>query len=220
MVVIDLKYRQAMCAVFRCMSFSIGSANPEIRPVANDETMTASVAGRYASALFDLAQEQNSIAAVEADLVKFDTMLSASDDLKAFVRSPILSADDQVRALGAVLAAAGITGVTTNFLQLVARNRRLFVVGDMVKTFRTLAARSRGEVAAEVTSAIPLSDAQSEALRAELKAMAGKNVVVAAKVDPSILGGLVVKMGSRMIDSSLKTKLSSLGSALKLGANA
>lgn len=209
-----------MCAVFRCMSFSIGSANPEIRPVANDETMTASVAGRYASALFDLAQEQNSIAAVEADLVKFDTMLSASDDLKAFVRSPILSADDQVRALGAVLAAAGITGVTTNFLQLVARNRRLFVVGDMVKTFRTLAARSRGEVAAEVTSAIPLSDAQSEALRAELKAMAGKNVVVAAKVDPSILGGLVVKMGSRMIDSSLKTKLSSLGSALKLGANA
>lgn len=186
--------------------------------MANDETMTASVAGRYASALFDLALEQGAVVGVEADLNTFDRMLTESAELRSFVRSPILSSDDQVRALGAILGRAGVGGITSNFLQLVARNRRLFVVGDMVKTFRVLAARSRGEVSAEVTSAIPLSDAQSATLKAELKAMAGKDVVVSAKVDPSLLGGLVVKMGSRMIDSSLKTKLSSLGAVLKVSA--
>ncbi|NJM55886.1 MAG: F0F1 ATP synthase subunit delta [Verrucomicrobiae bacterium] len=186
--------------------------------MANDEPMTASVAGRYASALLELAQDQKSVPAVEADLNRFDAMLQASADLMAFVRSPILSVDDQVRALSAVLSRAGISGTAGNFLLLVARNRRLFAVGDMIKTFRTLAARARGEASAEVTSAMALSDAQMMALKAELKAMVGKDVVVSPKVDPAILGGLVVKIGSRMIDSSLKTKLANLGAVLKSSA--
>ncbi len=177
--------------------------------------MTASVAGRYASALLDLAQEQNSVLAVEADLDKFDVMLQSSPDLVAFVRSPILSVDDQVRALTALLAKAGIGGTAANFLLLVARNRRLFVVGDMIKTFHALAARARGETAVEITSAVPMTDAQMEALKIELRQIAGKNIVVTPKVDPSILGGLIVKIGSRMIDSSIKTKLTSLGAVLK-----
>lgn len=187
-------------------------------PLASEQTMTASVAGRYASALFELARDQNALAGVEADLNAFAAMLESSSDLTSFVRSPVLSSDDQVRALDAILGAVGIGGVTRNFLLLVARNRRLFVLADMIVLFRKLAARARGEVAADVTSALPLTDAQMEALRVQLRAIAGKDVVVAAKVDPSLLGGLIVRIGSRMVDSSLKTKLASLGGALKATA--
>lgn len=183
--------------------------------MANDEPMTASVAGRYASALLELAQEQNAVAAVEADLQKFETLLSSSPELLAFVRSPILSADDQKRALSAILSRAGIGGTVGNFLLLAAKNRRLFVIADMIRTFRSLAARARGETAVEVTSAIALSEEQMVAIKAELKSMAGRDVTLTANVDPSILGGLVVKIGSRMVDSSIRTKLSNLGVALK-----
>ena len=180
--------------------------------------MTASVAGRYASALFDLAKDQNAIAAVETDLGKFQSLLDMSPDLQSMVRSPVISSSDQGRALAAVLAKAGVSGTSANFLQLVARNRRLFVVADMIKNFRQLASKARGEVMAEVTSAAPLTEAQTAALRDTLKAQAGQNVVLATKVDPSLLGGLVVKIGSRMIDSSLKTKLAGLSIALKAPA--
>jgi F-type H+-transporting ATPase subunit delta len=180
--------------------------------------MTASVAGRYASALFDLAKEQNVVSAVEADLEKFDTLLGVSEDLRNLVRSPVVSAGEQGKALAAVLAKAGITGTTANFVALVAKNRRLFVVSDMIRNFRTLAAKARGEVTAEVTSALPLSEAQTAALKETLKSTAGKNVMLATKVDPSLIGGLIVKIGSRMIDSSLKTKLANLSVALKAGA--
>jgi F-type H+-transporting ATPase subunit delta len=186
--------------------------------VAADDTMTATVAGRYASALFDLAQEQKSVAAVEADLTRFDRMLHESADLRSLVRSPVLSADDQGRALQALFAKAGISGITGNFLLLVAKNRRLFAVSDITKIFHTLAARSRGEVSAEVTSAVALTPAQTQALSDQLKATVGKDVKIAAKVDPSLLGGLVVKVGSRMIDSSLKTKLANMSAALKASA--
>lgn len=179
--------------------------------------MTASVAGRYASALFDLARESNSVAAVEADLSTFDTMLASSEDLRNMVRSPVLSADEQSKALAALVAKAGIGATTANFLALVARNRRLFVVGEMIKNFRTIAAKARGEVAAEVTSALPLTEGQLAALKEQLRSTAGKDVVLATKVDPSLLGGLIVKIGSRMIDSSLKTKLAGLSVALKAG---
>lgn len=183
--------------------------------MATDETMTASVAGRYASALFDLASEQNSVAAVEADLKRFDGLLGISEDLRNLVRSPLASSDDQGRALAAVLAKAGIGGITANFVALVAKNRRLFVIPEMIANFSKLAANARGEIAAEVTSAQPLTDAQTQALRETLRASAGKDVILAAKVDPSLIGGLVVKIGSRMIDSSLKTKLANLSVALK-----
>jgi F-type H+-transporting ATPase subunit delta len=183
--------------------------------VASDDTNTQSVPGRYASALFDLAKEHKHVPAVEADLTRFATILDGSADLQRLVRSPVFSADEQGRALGAVLAKAGISGLAGNFLQLLARNRRLFAVSDMIKSYRAIAARDRGEVSAEVTSAQALSADQMNALRDQLKSSVGKDVSISAKVDPSLLGGLVVKIGSRMIDSSLKTKLSMLTVAMK-----
>jgi F-type H+-transporting ATPase subunit delta len=175
------------------------------------------VAGRYAAALFDLAQEQNKISEVEQDLVKFQQLYDLSPDLQRLVRSPVIAADDQVRALGNVLDKAGVGGLAKNFIGLVARNRRLFAVPGMVRAFLSLAAKARGEVTAEVTSAHPLTESQAEALKAQLKQTVGKDVTLAAKVDPALIGGLVVKLGSRMIDSSLKTKLSNLSLSLKGG---
>jgi F-type H+-transporting ATPase subunit delta len=177
--------------------------------------MTAGVAGRYASALFELAQEQNRLDEVDADLGKFQSMLDASGDLKRLVNSPAFAAEDQQRALKAVMDWASIGATTGNFLSVVARNRRLFAAEDMIKTFRGLLARHRGEVAAEVKSAIALTDEQVAALKARLKSTFGKDVRLDAKVDPSLLGGLVVKIGSRMFDSSLRTKLSNLKVVLK-----
>ena len=175
----------------------------------------ASVAGRYASALFDLATEQRQIADVEANLVKFQAMLDGSTDLLRLVRSPVFSADEQLKAISAVVDKGGITGLGGNFLRLIAKNRRLFAVPDMIKTFRALAARSRGEMQAEVTSAVALTEAQTNALKDTLRTSVGKDVQLIAKVDPSVLGGLVVKLGSRMIDSSLRTKLSTLKARMK-----
>jgi F-type H+-transporting ATPase subunit delta len=169
--------------------------------VASDDTNTQSAAGRYASALFDLAKEQKQVAAVESDLSRFAALLDGSADLQRLVLSPVFSADEQSNALTAVLAKANIAGLAGNFLRLLARNRRLFAVSDMIKSYRAIAAKDRGE--------------QMNALRDQLKASVGKDVAIAAKVDPSLLGGLIVKVGSRMIDSSLKTKLSMLKVAMK-----
>ncbi len=171
--------------------------------------------GRYASALFELAKEQNQLEAVEADLVSFQKLIDESGDLKRLVRSPVYSAEDQLRALTAVLDKAGLVSLAGNFLKLIARNRRLFAVEGMVKIFRDLAARDRGEVQADVTSATPLSDEQVESLKAKLKASIGKDVQLNTRVDPSVLGGLIVKVGSRMIDSSLRTKLATLKMRMK-----
>jgi F-type H+-transporting ATPase subunit delta len=177
--------------------------------------VTAGVAGRYASALFELANEQNQLDEVDRDLSKFQGLLDQSDDLHRLVKSPAFAAEEQERALGAVMDWAAVGATTGNFLKVVTRNRRLFAAEDMIKTFRTLLARHRGEVAAEVTSAVALTDAQLAALREKLKASYGKDVRLDAKVDPSLLGGLVIKIGSRMFDSSLKTKLLNLKVVLK-----
>ncbi len=177
--------------------------------------MTAGVAGRYASALFDLAREQNQLDEVDRDLGKFKGMLEQSEDLSRLVQSPAFGAEEQERALGAVMDWAAIGATTGNFLKVVNRNRRLFAAEDMIKTFRGLLARHRGEVAAEVSSAIPLNEQQLAALKDKLKATYGKNVRLDARVDPSLLGGLVIKIGSRMFDSSLKTKLMNLKVVLK-----
>ncbi|MEO0672517.1 MAG: F0F1 ATP synthase subunit delta [Pseudomonadota bacterium] len=171
--------------------------------------------GRYASALFELSKEQNQLEAVEADLVSFESLIDDSDDLKRLVRSPVYSAEDQLRALSAVLDKAGLSSLAGNFLKLIARNRRLFAVEGMIKIFRDLAARDRGEVQADVTSATPLSDEQIESLKAKLKASIGQDVQLNTRVDPSVLGGLIVKVGSRMIDSSLRTKLATLKMRMK-----
>jgi F-type H+-transporting ATPase subunit delta len=187
----------------------------ETFPVASDDSMTASAAGRYASALFDLAKDQGKLADVERDLVNFQALLDGSDDLRRMVLSPVYSSEDQGKAVAAIAAKAGIGGLAANFLKLLARNRRLFAVGEMIKAYRTIAARARGEMTAEVASAHALTDAQLQALKDTLKASLGKDVNIQAKVDPGLLGGLVVKVGSRMIDSSLKTKLDSLKVAMK-----
>jgi F-type H+-transporting ATPase subunit delta len=183
--------------------------------VATDDPITEGMPGRYAAALFDLATEERAVAAVETDLVTFQALLDMSPDLKAMVKSPVISRDEQAKALAAVLAKAGIGGTTANFLKLIARNGRLFAASDMIKAYKALAARARGEVGAEVTSAQPLDEAQIAELKATLKAAVGKDVQLSTRVDPSLLGGLVVKIGSRMIDSSLRTKLAGLRVALK-----
>ena len=177
--------------------------------------MTGGVAGRYASALFELAQERNELDQVDQDLGKFQALLDGSEDLSRLVRSPAFSAEEQERALGAVMDWAAVGATTSNFLKVVARNRRLFAAEDMVKTYRSLLASHRGEVVAEVKSAVGLSDSQLAALTDKLKASFGKDVRLDAKVDPSLLGGLVVKIGSRLIDSSLRTKLTNLKVVLK-----
>jgi F-type H+-transporting ATPase subunit delta len=183
--------------------------------VATDDPMMASMAGRYAAALFELAKDQRQLAEVERDLASFQRMFDDSQDLRRLVRSPVISADDQAKALTAILAKAGISGLTANFLRLIARNRRLFAAADMLKNFRALLARERGEVSADVASAHALSSEQLEALKDVLRVQMGKDVQINTRVDANLLGGLVVKVGSRMIDSSLRTKLDNLKVAMK-----
>jgi F-type H+-transporting ATPase subunit delta len=177
--------------------------------------MMASMAGRYAAALFELAKEDKQLKQVEGDLADFQRMLDTSNELRRLVRSPVISADDQAKAVAAVLAKAGASGLTGNFLRLIARNRRLFAVSDMIKVFRALAARERGEVSADVASAHPLTPEQMKLLTDTLRISVGKEVQVNTRVDPNLLGGLVVKIGSKMIDSSLRTKLDNLKVAMK-----
>ena len=185
--------------------------------MADDDSLVSGAAGRYATALFDLVAEQGpaAIDKVAGDLGSLEALIKQSPDFERLVRSPVFSSDDQSRALSAIMDKAGFASLTVNFIKLVARNRRLFVLGDIAKSFRTLVARMRNEVTAEVTSAHPLNDAQMAELRDTLKASLGQEVRIATHVDPSILGGLIVKAGSRMIDSSIKTKLNSLKFAMK-----
>ncbi len=183
--------------------------------MADTHSLVSGVAGRYASALFDLAVEENSLKEVESGLNAFDGLLSESPDLMRLVRSAVFSADDQGRALQAVMDKAGIGGLVANFINLAARNRRAFALPDMVKAFRAIAADHRGEITADVTSAEPMSQANITALKAALKDQMGKDVTINAVVDPTLIGGLIVKVGSRMIDTSLKTKLNALKLAMK-----
>ncbi|MEM8878831.1 MAG: F0F1 ATP synthase subunit delta [Pseudomonadota bacterium] len=181
----------------------------------SEQAGVSGVAGRYASALFELAKDAKSVDTVAADLDGFGALLAENDDLKRLVRSPVFGAEEQAAALGAILAKAKISGLTGNFVQLVARNRRLFSIEDIIAAFRALAAADRGEVSASVTSAQELKPAQIKSLQAALKSITGKTVTLNQQVDPSILGGLIVKVGSRMIDTSLKTKLNSLKLRMK-----
>jgi F-type H+-transporting ATPase subunit delta len=183
--------------------------------VAGESPSVSGVSGRYATALFELARDEKSIDAVRADLDRFDAMLSDSADLKRLVRSPVFSAGAQSRALTAVLDKAGISGISANFLKVLTANRRLFAVSEVIRAFRTLVAKFKGEASADVTVAETLSDKNLDALKSALKTVTGKDVTLNVKVDPSIIGGLVVKLGSRMVDSSLRTKLNSIKHAMK-----
>jgi F-type H+-transporting ATPase subunit delta len=183
--------------------------------VAGEVDTPSGVAGRYATALFELALEEKTLETVEQDLNRFASALDAVEDLRRLVRSPVFTAEEQQRAIAAILDKMEIEGLTANFLKLIARNRRLFAAPDMIKAFRALLARHRGQASAEVTSALSLTEGQLRALQTALKAALHKDVQLDQKVDATLLGGLVVKVGSRMVDSSLRTKLNSLKQTMK-----
>jgi F-type H+-transporting ATPase subunit delta len=183
--------------------------------MAGEDPTVTGVAGRYATALFELARDAKSVDAVNADLDRFVKLLGTSADLDRLVRSPVFTAEEQAKAVGAILAKAGISGLAAQLLKVLTSNRRLFAVRDVAAAYRSLVARFKGEVAAEVTVAENLSAKNLDALKGALKTVTGKDVDLKVKVDPAIIGGLVVKLGSRMVDTSLRTKLNSIKHAMK-----
>jgi F-type H+-transporting ATPase subunit delta len=184
--------------------------------LAEQVDIVSGVAGRYASALFSLARDSRETDAVGAALGAFDRLIEESPDLQRLVRSPAISATEQLKGLAALLERAGISGIAANFIKLVTAKRRLFAIRDMIAEYGKLNDAFRGVTRAEVISAAPLSDANVAALKESLRAVAGGDQVqLTAKVDPSIIGGLVVKLGSRMVDGSLKTKLNAIRTRMK-----
>ncbi len=175
----------------------------------------ASLAGRYATALFELARDANAIDAVEKSLSSVAQAIGESADLKALTTNPVLSRLDAQRAISAVSSSMKLDGLTAKTLGVLAQNRRLGETVSVARAFSALAASHRGEVTAEVTSAHALTPAQMTALSAKLKARVGSDVAIQTKVDPSLLGGLTVKIGSQMIDNSIKTRLNTLANAMK-----
>jgi len=183
--------------------------------VASKSAGVSGLAERYATALFDLADEHKALDQIAADLRTLRAMIVDSADLRRLIRSPILSRADQGRAIASIGQSAGLSTLCVNFLGLVARNRRHFAVPAMIDAFLARLAARRGEVTAEVVSAQALSPAQLEAVNEQLKKAVGSKVAVEVKVDPSLLGGLIVKVGSRMVDASLRSKLHRLQIAMK-----
>jgi F-type H+-transporting ATPase subunit delta len=173
------------------------------------------IAGRYATAIFELAQDTNAIPAVEQDFANLKRLMAENPDLARAVRSPVFGADEQGNALKAILEKIGASKLGTQFVLLLAAKRRLFYLTDIIASFTRILATRRGEVHAEVTSARTLSDAETTELKAALKARLGRDPRLETKVDPTLLGGLVVKVGSRMIDSSLRTKLNGIRAAMR-----
>jgi F-type H+-transporting ATPase subunit delta len=179
------------------------------------ETMVSGVAGRYASALFELARDQRAVDAVAGDLDRFDALIRESPDLQRLVRSPVFTAEEQGKAVGAILDQAGIGGLAGNFIRLVTTNRRLFALPDMIRGYRKLVAESKGIVRAEVRLAEPPSDRVLNDIKAALREVANAEVDVDVKVDPNLIGGMVVQMGSRMVDASLRTRLNAIRLAMR-----
>jgi F-type H+-transporting ATPase subunit delta len=178
--------------------------------------MISGMAGRYASALFELALEGKAIDAVRKDLDAFDELIAGSADLNRLVRSPVFGADEQLKALSAILAKAKIKGLAANFLRVITANRRLFAARDMIRAYRALVSRHKGEVSAQITVAEKLTEKNLGALKSALKSVTGgKDIDMDVKIDPAIIGGLIVKVGSRMVDSSLRTKLNAIKFAMK-----
>ena len=175
----------------------------------------ASLAGRYASALFDLARDERQIESVSRSLDTLKGALADSADLKALINSPLVGRDAAGKALAAAAPSLSLDATTANFLGVLARNGRLRQLPEIIRIFGRLAAEHRGETTAEVTSARPLDDGQIAALKASLGQRAGRDVTIDARVDPSILGGIVVRLGSQMIDASIRTKLNTLALAMK-----
>jgi len=187
----------------------------DTKRVENSGGITASLQGRYASALYDLATEQKAVSAVEKDLESLGAAISQSGDLAALIRNPRLGRKAAGETIDGVAKLLKVSPLTIKFLGVLAANGRLAVLPDVVRAFATIAAAARGEVTAQVTSAHPLDDAQLAALAEKLKAREGREIKIKASVDPDLLGGLVVRIGSRQIDSSIRTRLNSLATAMK-----
>jgi F-type H+-transporting ATPase subunit delta len=173
------------------------------------------LAGRYAAALFELAEDEGALDAVADDLHGLRAMVDESADLERLIRSPVLSREEQARAIAALGERASFNPLTRRFLGVLAHKRRLFALPEMVEAYDAMLAAHKGEVGAEVVSAVSLSAAQLESIRRHLSAAVGQTVKLSAAVDPDLLGGLVVRLGSRMIDASIRTKLRQLELALK-----
>lgn len=183
--------------------------------MAADSSGAAGLAGRYATALFELAEYDKKLDDVASDLQQLGAMIDDSEDFARLIKSPVVSRDDQIKAMDAIADAAAFSDLTKNFVGVVAENRRLFALPSMIKAYQAQLATSRGEATAEVVSAAALTADQLKAVEDALKKAIGTKVQVEQRVDESLLGGLVVKVGSRMIDSSLKTKLQKMRLAMK-----
>jgi F-type H+-transporting ATPase subunit delta len=180
-----------------------------------ETTGTSGLADRYAAALFDLADERRLLDAIAGDLRELRTMLDESGDLVRLLRSPVVSRAEQGKAIAALSERAGLSGLTRDFLGLVAKNRRLFAVPAMIEAYLKKLAERRGEVTAEVTVAQPLNEARQAALTEQLRRAVGARVAVDIRIDPGLLGGMIVKIGSRMVDASLISRLQRLRLAMK-----
>ncbi len=180
-----------------------------------DDSRSTEVGDRYAQALFDLALETEQLDAVEADLKSMRAMIGDSEDLRRLIASPAFSSEDKGRAIAAIAAKAGFSATTRKFLGLLASNGRVSALNGSITAFQRLSAKHRGAVAAEVTTAITLTPKQQKGLQAALRQALGKDPEITTRVDPSILGGLKVKVGSRLYDASLRSKLDQMKFALK-----
>lgn len=181
----------------------------------NSSGIQVSLAGRYAKALFDLAVEKGAIDDVAKSLSTLASALAKSADLRDLTTNPLVSRNDASKVVAALAAAMELDGLTASFLGVLAQNRRLGDMGGMIRAFNSLTASHRGEVTAELTSAHKLSATQTKAIKAKLKEQLNRDVTINASVDPALLGGLVVKVGSTMIDGSIRTKLNTLATAMK-----
>ncbi len=178
-------------------------------------TAVSEIANRYATALFDLADEKGLLDDVAGDLSRLISAIDESQDLQRVVRSPVLNREDQGKAMAAILGAMEVNDLTRNFVGLITQNRRLFALTDMVKGYLDELARRRGEVTAEVTAAKPLNDNQIKTLQESLQSTLGGKVSIAHEVDPALIGGMIVKVGSKMVDTSLRTQLNRMQIAMK-----
>ena len=181
----------------------------------NSGGIRASLAGRYASALFDLARDQRQIESVGKSLEALGQALLDSKDFNELVTSPLVSREEAGKAFAALAPQLGLDPITTNFVGVLARNGRKGALQSVIRAFRRLASEHRGEATAEVVTARPLNDDQLAQLRQQLRVRAGRDVNIDATVDPSLLGGIVVKLGSQQIDASIRTKLNRLAQAMK-----
>lgn len=208
-----------MCANVVALSWSdpgFGTAEDSGRvDVSESASICSGIAARYAQALFELAKDGKGLKALESDADALEAALAASADLREVISSPVIARDDQARAIAAVAAGMGVSGLVANTLALMAQKRRLFVLPQLVSDLKARIAAEKGEMTAEVTSATALSADQAKKLSATLKASVGKDVKLKTTVDESLIGGLVVKLGSTMIDTSVRSRLAALQNAMK-----